>query len=238
LVGYGDWDQTDEGCGVVVPLDLDLDGEPDTWFTDVDADGINDLLFPFAPEHNLWPMVINEVGQVLAAQYVNGSYVGGYLLTPDYSDADGDGNPWFADTNSDGYNDLLVALEPPAPGMSFQVVDLNNLGQVAGQSGGHAVRWDFTNGVQTVTDLGTLADKWSMGVGGISDSGRMAGYTREIKGRFHDYGPSWLIENNTLYELLPLLINPPGWSSLNAYGINRNDWILGPGFVAIPVQQP
>jgi len=169
---------------------------------------------------------------------VNGSYVGGYLLTPDYSDADGDGNPWFADTNSDGYNDLLVTLEPPAPGMSFQVVDLNNLGQVAGQSGGHAVRWDFTNGVQTVTDLGSLADKWSMGVGGISDSGRMAGYTRQITGRFHDYGPSWLIENNTLYELLPLLINPPGWSSLNAYGINRNDWILGPGFVAIPVEQP
>jgi hypothetical protein len=247
LVGIGYENQQGERGGVVVPLDLvGGDGVPDTWFTDDDADGINDLFFLTDTGHNLLPVAINEAGQVLAAQIVAGQRVAGYLLTPDLTDADGDGNPWFADRNSDGFNDLLVSLAPPEPGASVSVAGLNNLGQVVGKSGVHAVRWEFVQGVQIVSDLGSLSDRLAMGVAGISDSGRMAGSSRHIKGAFHKPGPSWLIEGETLYELLPLVVNSDGWSDLEVEGVNRHGWIYGlgrfndvlGGFVAIPVEEP
>lgn len=49
--------------GVVVPLDMDPNEAPDTWFTDVDADGMNDLFLPTDAGHNLLPVAINEAGQ-------------------------------------------------------------------------------------------------------------------------------------------------------------------------------
>jgi len=251
LVGYGGWYQTNEGCGVIVPLDLDYDGQPDTWWTDVDEDGINDLLFPFAPEHNLVPLVINDANQVLLREYTDGSR--NYLLTPDFSDADGDGNPWLSDANDDGFNDLLVLLDAPEPGAGVRAVGLNNLGQVAGQSGGHVVRWDFVDDEQIVTDLGQLQDKANMSPGGISDSGRIAGTCRIPLGRRSQTGPWWVVDNDSLYELLPLAVNGDGWSDFleryavnGYYSINRDNWILGQAlfnsslrrFVAVPVEQP
>jgi len=250
LVGIGHQDEPGETAGVVVPLDLDEDGAPDTWFTDVDADGMNDLYFPVEIGQNFNPLAINEAGQVLAYEFPDGS---SYLLTPDFSDADGDGNPWFADVDGDGINDLLVALDPPEPGASVRAVGLNNLGQVVGYSGGHVVRWDFVAGVQIVTDLGALPKTYQMNVGGISDSGRVAGTCRIDLGRRSRLGPWWVIESDTLHELLPLAVNSDGWSdylerydSNHYYGINRYDWILGRvlldgslrTFVAIPVEQP
>jgi len=240
-----------ETSGVVVPLDTDGDGEPDTWFTDVDGNGINDLFFPIDAGHNFNPLVINEANQVLAHLNPNGP---GYLLTPDFSDADEDGNPWFADVNpADGFNDLLVALDPPEPGASAVAVGLNNFGQVVGQSGGHVVRWEFVGDDQIITDLGALPKTYQMNVGGSSDSGRVAGTCRIDLGRRSKSGPWWVIESDTLYELLPLAVNSAGWSDYEEqlvfnyyYGINRYDWILGRAlldgslrrFVAVPVGQP
>jgi len=237
--------------GVVVPLDRDHDGAPDTWFTDVDEDGINDLFFPIDARLNFNPLVINEAGQVLANIYPNGP---GYLLTPDFSDEDEDGNPWFADVDpADGFNDLLVALDPPEEGASAVAVGLNNLGQVVGQSGGHVVRWEFVGDDQIITDLGALPKTYQMNVGGISDSGRVAGTCKIDLGRRSRLGPWWVIESDTLYELLPLAVNSDGWSDYierydvnHYYGINRYDWILGRAllngslrtFVAVPVEQP
>jgi len=123
---------------------------------------------------------------------------------------------------------------------------LNNLGQVVGNSGGHVVRWEFVDGVQIITDLGSLADKSVMTVAGISDSGRIVGTSTIPAGRRIKDGPSWLIENDTIHELLPLVVNADGWSDLEATGINRYGWIAGKGrldgvsrkFVAIPVEEP
>jgi len=246
LVGVGHENEAGEMSGVVVPLGGDADVEPDTWFADVDTDGMNDLFFPIDAGHNLLPLVINEDGQVLAAQFAGGDPVAGYLLTPDLTDADGDGNPWFADENGDGFNDLLVALDPPDPGASVIVADLNDFGQVAGHSGGHAVRWEFVEDEQIVTDLGSLGDKVEMTATGISDSGRIVGNSRIPTGRRSKAGPSWLSKNETMYELLPLMVNSAGWSDLSADGINRDGWIQGRGlldgvgrtFVAIPVEEP
>ena len=104
-----------------------------------------------------------------------------------------------------------------------------------------------------ITDLGVLPKTYQMNVGGISDSGRVAGTCRIDLGRRSRLGPWWVIENDTLYELLPLAVNPEGWSDYldrydfnHYYGINRYDWILGRAlldgslrtFVAVPVEQP
>jgi hypothetical protein len=239
-----------ETAGVIVPLDLDDNGDPDTWFTDVDADGINDLYFPVEIGQNFNPLVINEACQVLAYEHPDGP---SYLVTPDLSDADGDGNPWYADVDGDGVNDLLVALMAPEPGATARAVGLNNVGQVVGQSNGHVVRWDFVEGVQIITDLGALPKTYQMNVGGISDSGRTAGTCRIDLGRRSRLGPWWVFESDTLHELLPLAVNSDGWSDYlerydinRYYGINRYDWILGRAlldgslrtFVAIPVEEP
>jgi len=238
-------------AGVVVPLDLDYDGQPDTWFTDVDADGINDLFFPIdAGYNNFNPLVINEANQVLVYEYPDGP---SYLITPDFSDGDGDGNPWFADLNTDGINDLQTLLTAPEPGASARAVGMNNLGQVVGESNGRVVRWEFVDDAQIITDLGTLPQTYEMNVGGISDSGRVAGTCRIDLGRRSRLGPWWVIENDNLHELLPLAVNGAGWSDYlerydfnRYYGINRYDWILGRAlldgslrtFVAIPIEQP
>jgi hypothetical protein len=235
LVGIGREGDPGPGGGVVVPLDVN--GEPGTWFSDDDADGINDLFFPIERGNTLLPLKINGAGEVLASGY------GSYLLIPDAADADGDGNPWFAEDGS-GFNALMVPLAPPVPGDSVAVADLNNLGQVAGQSAGHVVRWDFVGGLQNVTDLGTLGDKIEMTATGISDEGIIVGTSRIPTGRRSKDGPSWLIEGDTLYELEPLLVNGNGWSDLEAEGMNRFGWIHGRGvldgyvrrFVAIPAE--
>ena len=100
------------------------------------------------------------------------------------------------------------------------------------------LRWDFVDGEQIVTDLGSLSDTLNMTVKGISDSGRIVGTSWQYAGRRTKDGPSWLIENDTLYELLPLMVNPDGWSELKPRAINGLGWICGSGWVAIPVEQP
>jgi len=203
-------------AGVVVPMDVNEDGKPDLWFTDLDGNGINDLFYRIETGSSLTPVAINEAGQVALKE--------GYLLTPDFSDTDGDGNPWFADANSDGVNDLLVALSAPAANIT--VNDLNNLGQVVGHSGGHVVRWEFIGGVEIVTDLGTLSASLAMFPKGMNDSGQIVGTSTKTVGKGSS-GPSWLIKNDTLYEL-----------SVRPSGINNNGWICGSGSVAIPVEEP
>jgi len=223
---------TGAGSGVVVPLDNTGDGEPDTWFTDLDADGINDLFFPIAPEHYLIPRAINEDGQVALTQISSGPDVA-YLLTPDYDDADGDGNPWFADVDGDGFNDLLIALAPPEPGEAAAVYDLNNLGQVVGRSNGHVVLWEIVDGEQVVTEFGLLSRKVkSMSPAGINDAGHIVGSSRKSRSA----GPSWLYQDGTFHELLSLVENPEGVSVLSPSGINNHGWICGNGFVAVRVE--
>jgi hypothetical protein len=219
--------------GVVMPLDADLDGHPDSWFEDRDGDGINDLFFPLDPLNpvmhtdDLSARAINDAGQLLV--YESALDIG-YLFTPDFNDADGDGNPWFADTDGDGYNDLYTMLEAPVPGAGISVAGLNNLGQVAGHSGGYAVRWDFVDGVQIVTDLGAITDKAVMSTKGIDDFGRIIGASTIPTGRRTKAGPSWVADGDTLYEL--------DWSEMTPTGVSGSGWVCGWGWVAVPVEQP
>jgi len=221
LVGVGYMDQEGEGVVLVLP----------------DTDGASDLIFTIDIGHGFLPIAINENNQVLLSRYFAGSPVEGYLLTPDPTDADGDGNPWYADGNDDGFNDLLVYLEPPVEGETVSVAGMNNAGQIAGSSGGHAVRWDFVDGAQIITDLGVIADKAVMTVKGIDDSGRIVGTSKVPTGRRTKTGPSWLSDGDTLYELPPLMVNGD-WSTLTPRGINSAGWICGLGWVAVPVEQP
>jgi hypothetical protein len=227
--------EPDNTGGVVVPLDTDLDGAPDTWFDDGNGDGVNDLFYPLDPlspamhTDHLSARAINDAGQLLV--YESALDIG-YLFTPDFSDADGDGNPWFADTDGDGFNDLWVELAPPVPGEGISVAGLNNLGQVAGNSGGYAVRWDFVDGVQVVTDLGAITSKAVMSTKGIDDAGRIVGISTIPTGRRTKPGPVWLADGDNLYELLPES------GSVTETGINSFGWLFGWGWVAVPVEQP
>ncbi len=230
-------------CYVAVPKDNDGDRVPDTWFEDLNGDGANDLLKllttqfgwydAFAPEGG-----INDAGQVI----LNWNKGSDFLLSPDSTDADGDGNPWYADTNGDGFNDLMVQLVGLA-GADAYAADINNAGQVVGASNGRAVRWDFTAaGTQTITDLGSLSKTMpNTSAGGINDAGQIVGTAWG-----QNKSTPFLFQNGKMYDLATLLVNGTGWTGLAAGDINNQGIIIGngylngtwQGFVAIPVTQP
>ena len=236
-------------CYVAVPKDNNGDGVPDTWFEDLNGDGANDLFklltpqFGYDPQTGLYhdtfaPGGINDAGQII----LNGIRGAGFRLTPDYNDADGDGNPWYADADGDGLNDLMVELTRLA-GSGSGAAAINAAGQVVGNSNGRAVRWDFAaDGTQAITDLGTLSRRQeSMWANGINDVGQIVG---EVK--FRDNRTSFLFQNGKLYDLATMLVNGTGWANLSAGEINNQGIIVGAGdlngfrqgFVAVPVTQP
>ncbi len=226
---------------VIVPKDTNGDGVPETWFEDLNGDGINDLLNMIAPAsgpHFFQPRAINDAGQVIL-NCVRGPE---RLVTPDFTDTDGDGNPWYADVNGDGTNDLMVAFIGLG-GAGAYVADINSPGQVAGTSNGRAVRWDIAaDGTQTITDLGLLSrEVRKMNATGINDAGQIVGAVA-----YRRSSSSFLFENGKLYDLATLLVNGTGWTGLGAGDINNQGVIFGngdlngvrQGFVAIPVTQP
>ena len=226
---------------VIVPRDNDGDGVLDTWFEDLNGDGTNDLLkiiVPTSGREYFAPQAINNAGQVI----LKCVYGPQRLVTPDFLDTDGDGNPWYADANGDGVNDLMVALIGLG-GAGAYVTDINSAGQVVGASNGRAVRWDFAaDGTQTITDLGLLSSKvQSMSAAAINDAGQIVGGVS-----YRNSGSSFLFQNGKLYDLAALLVNGAGWTGLSASDINNQGIIVGTGyvdrlrhgFVAIPVAQP
>ncbi len=237
-------------CYVVVPKDNDGDGVPDTWFEDLNGDGVNDLFkliapqLGYNPDTGLWTDLfapeggLNDAGQIVLNRWGGP----GFRLTPDYTDADRDGNPWYADANGDGFNDLMAELIGLG-GSGSGVAAINAAGQVVGGSNGRAVRWDFAaDGTQTITDLGTLSRKQEgMWANGLNDVGQIVG---EVM--FRDDRTSFLFQNGKLYDLAALLVNGAGWTSLAASDINNQGIISGQGylngvwqgFVAVPVTQP
>ena len=249
VTGPGQWWEIYAPCHVVVPKDSDGDSAPDTWFEDANADGVNDLLklvslpSDYDPVYELWwtllsPEGINDNGQII----LDGWQGGGFLLRPDYTDADGDGNPWYADTNGDDFNDLLVELIGLGGDDSY-AKDINAAGQVVGSSNKRAVRWDIEpDGRQTATDLGLLSKSVrSMGAAAINDNGEIVGNASFTSSR-----TAFLYKNGKLYDLAAVLTNGTGWEKLSASDINNQGIIVGSGylngvaqgFVAVPVTQP
>jgi probable HAF family extracellular repeat protein len=249
LIAIGTWESGEAPAAVLVPRDTDGDNVPDTWFEDADGDGFNDLFLVVAPRlygppPDEWPIArftpagINDIGQMIVNRWESGT---AYRLTPDYTDADGDGNPWFADVNVDGYNDLLVQLNGLSGAGSY-ATDINAAGQVVGSSNRRAVLWNFTGGAQTVKDLGLLSKSVrSMAAAAINDAGQIVGTAT-----FQNSRTTFLVYKGTMYDLATRLTNGTGWANLTARDINSQGSIIGYGdfggvrqsFVAIPVTQP
>jgi probable HAF family extracellular repeat protein len=238
---------------VVVPKDSNNDGVPDTWFEDQDQDGFNDLLkliaLPLdydslfeANVNNFAPVILNDAGVII----VRTRHGPDLRLVPDFTDADGDGNPWFADANGDDFNDLMGALIPlsaEAPSNSAYAADINAAGQVVGTSVNRAVLWNFAaDGTQTVTDLGQLSGREEgLYATAINDAGQIVGIATYRKSK-----STFLVDHGTMYDLAECLTNGSGWANLQARDINNQGRIVGYGelngaqqaFVAIPVAQP
>ena len=182
---------------------------------------------------------MNDAGQIVLGE--QGAIPGGpvFLVTPDYTDADGDGNPWYANAIGDGLNDLMVTLVSGRAGY-----DINSLGQVVGESSdGRAVRWDFVNGTQTITYLGALSKTVKrMFATAINDTGVVAGRSVMNTGSTEGF----LYYKGTTYNLPACLVNPTGWVNLEPSDLNEQGFITGTGylngvrqaFVAVPVTQP
>jgi probable HAF family extracellular repeat protein len=104
--------------------------------------------------------------------------------------------------------------------------DINNAGQITGQTGGHAVIW--LNGV--LIDLGTLggSNTGSTGVS-INDFGWVVG---DASGFGSDPSAAFVFDGVTMHDLNKLVVGPNPFSQLTAAaGINNRGEIVGFGFV-------
>lgn len=104
---------------LLLSLDVDGDGRPDTWYADDNGDGINDQ-FRFL-QLGARPLAVFDDLSVLCTSFVlvqPFEYIPTpSIIRPDFSDADGDGNPWYANADGDRLNDLLQSF-PDGAGAS------------------------------------------------------------------------------------------------------------------------
>jgi len=161
IVGYAHTGEYSHAF-LINPEDTDEDGTPDLWYRDDDVDGINDLMID-----------LGTLGGNLSAAYgvnIHGQVVGSADTSPDYPphshaflitplDTDYDGVPdlWYYDADQDGANDLMMDLGTLGGGNTSKASDINDFGQVVGDSG-HAFLWHYSTGM---IDLGTLGGSGS-----------------------------------------------------------------------------
>jgi probable HAF family extracellular repeat protein len=135
-----------------------------------------------------------------------------FLIVPDMSDSDGDGNPWFA-ADADGGNALMIDLGtlPTQPGAGNTDQSLawgvNNAGDVVGSAytigandssnRAHAFLVRPENGQwyrnddadpstnELMIDLDTLAGGRESGARAVNNSGQIAGGARDDRGNLH-----------------------------------------------------
>jgi probable HAF family extracellular repeat protein len=111
---------------------------------------------------------INDVGQVLGTATIAPgiSEEHAFLITPQ-------GGEWFRDSDLDGRNDLMIDLGAVTGDPNLAAVDINNAGQVIGNSSeGRAVLWDPVNGL---TDLGLPPGYSRSYAAGINQAGQVTG---------------------------------------------------------------
>jgi probable HAF family extracellular repeat protein len=196
---------------IVIPQDIDNDGDPDVWFRDSNYDEINDLMINITSltRSSISVSDINNRNQIIGAR--EGELC---ILTPD--DIDGDGKPdlWFRDFDNDGINDLIVDL-----GLSLEDIfrtSYNDYGQIIGtklrDSGentafiitpedtdgdGQPDLWfkdEDLNGINDLlTDLGTLGGENSYAKD-INDFGQVVGQAQLDNDQWRAF--LWTKENN------------------------------------------
>ena len=150
-----------------------------------------------------------------------------FVVVPDFSDADGDGNPWFA-ADAEGNNSLLRVLTGLTGYTPNSVVAINALGEVAGATNNHAVLWKpVAGGGYAIQDLGTVSDRDYLSVHAMSDSSSewLVGKAyssplnhamKPLKNPLPDLLVVWW--NGEL--LLPALTNGAGWTDLDFNDVN------------------
>jgi probable HAF family extracellular repeat protein len=109
---------------------------------------------------NSYALGINDLGQVVGYADLPGDAAhDAFLITPQ-------GGEWFRDSDLDGRNDLMIDLGT-LPGTNWSsAADINNAGQVVGNSGDNFFLWEAGNGM---VDLG---GGWATG---INEAGQVVG---------------------------------------------------------------
>lgn len=158
---------------------------------------------------------LNDAGQVVGQSHTSSGIPHAFLLTPEDSDADGIPDRWFRDSNGDGANDLMSDLGTIG-GYSSDALDVNNLGQVIGESwtvdsSRHAFLWQDG----AMADLGTLGGFNSTATA-INDAGQVVGTSDNAAGQLaaflwqdggmHDIGSFQPVDIN---ESGKVAANPP-----------------------------
>jgi probable HAF family extracellular repeat protein len=164
---------------VIVPMDTNKDGMPDTWYLDSNGDGINDLMtdvFPGDPNSSFLTG-INDAGQVVG--YLRDSYgrTFAFVITP--YDKNGDGIP---DSWSEKGGVTITNLEL---NYAAETSGINNRGEVVGtvkdKDLTYGVIWSAATGKivykthllgRDINDLGLIAGSLD-GVASLDDNGSL-----------------------------------------------------------------
>ncbi|MDV6342791.1 PEP-CTERM sorting domain-containing protein [Nitrosomonas sp. Is24] len=155
---------------------------------------------------------INDSGQVAGVSYIAGD---GFTK-----------HAFITGPNGIGMTDLGAL----GSGGSSGVADINNFGQLVGQSdfAGTPFTHSFITGPNGIgmTDLGTLGGGWSW-ASSINDSGEVVGLAETADGGFH----SFIFSHGGMTDLSLLApVVAAGWTNLVVSSINNNGQMVGHGF--------
>ena len=243
---------------LITPLDPDGNGVADTWYQNVNSDGINDLLTDLGTAVSqagilepIQPSQINDAGQIVGMVPNRGQWGDPCILTPK-SDASG-ARVWNADANQDGANDLVIKLPVLAAGMWGCANGVNSAGVVVGwsqtkASNPHAMMWRVdAQGRVTTTDLGIMPGEAQSIASAVNDSLQVVGYgTTYYMRKMQITQSAFLWQNGVMRDLRDFLDQGAllAGRRMVAFGMNNPGMIIGYAygdagqypFIAVPIR--
>jgi hypothetical protein len=166
-------------------------------------------------------VIVNALG---AANYAA-------VVRPDFADADGDGNPWWADENGDGLNDRLIDFPPNSTATAKAGT---GSGICAGDANDRAALFDAAMPVPVYIDLGAPRRSRTYAYD-ANDAGWTVGVV--IPANKSDYGAFW--QDGQLFKFADIVTSGPIGSPrvINHSGVIAGH-VDGRLFVAIPSAEP
>jgi probable HAF family extracellular repeat protein len=163
---------------------------------------------------------INDLGQVVGSADTPDGIGHAFVLNPEDTNGDGSPDRWFRDSNGDGANDLMTALQLPPGATASVALDINNVGEVVGNAGdaagrSHAFLWTAAG----VRDLGTFGGENAAAIG-INDSGQVVGSAQDPAARYRAF-----VWDGT--HGMTDLGSPAGYSEPVAYKISPSGLVTG-----------